>query len=84
MTARPIEAVRIHIDRIVVHGAPDVRADRFGDALITELRRLATVGAPPVDTTAELSVDLENAPLVAARAVAAVVHSRLLAEAVDG
>jgi hypothetical protein len=72
--------VRLHIERLVVDGAPGVRADRLTEALVAELRRLAAIAAPPVDTEAELVIDLERSPVAGGRAIAAVIHSHLITE----
>jgi hypothetical protein len=71
--------VRLHIDRLVVDGVPAQSGRRFADETLAELRRLAAAGAPPVpDHGSELGVDPEQDPVGAARAVAAVIHSRLV------
>lgn len=76
--------IRVHLERIVVDGAPDVSADRLTAALVNELRRLAAAGAAPEPVPAELVVDLVGDPVGGGRALAAVLHSTLIAQAVDG
>ena len=71
--------VRVHIDRLVIDGVPDVRGDLLGAAMVDELRRLAVTGAPPIDVD-EITIDIELSPVAGGRAIAAVVHSMLIAE----
>ena len=71
--------VRLHVDSLVVDGLPGPSGRRFADETVAELRRLAAAGAPPVQhDDRELSVDPEHDPVGAARAVAALIHSRLI------
>ena len=75
---------RVHLEHIVVDGAPDMSADRLTAALVGELRRLAASGAPPEPVPLELVVDLVADPVGGGRALAAVLHSRMIAQAFDG
>jgi hypothetical protein len=76
--------VRLHIDRLVVDGLPMPSGQRFADETVVELRRLAASGAPPMPVRErEVTIDPARDPVGAARAVAAVIHSRLI-EARDG
>ena len=72
--------VRIRIEHLVVHGAPDVRAELLSEAIVAELVRLASAGAPPSNLPDELAVDIERDPVAGGRAIAATVHARLIAE----
>ena len=76
--------VRVHIERLVVHGAPDVRGELLAEAIIGELVRLASAGAPPFNPPDELAVDIERDPVTSGRAIAAAVHARLIAEVAHG
>jgi len=76
--------LRVHVERLVVDGLPDLRADRLSEGLVAELCKLAVRGAPPIDIPDELVVDLEHDPETAGRALAAVVHARLIAESGHG
>jgi hypothetical protein len=76
--------VRVHIERLVVHGAPEVRGELLAEAMTAELARLASTGAPPSDPPDELAVDLLRDPLAGGRAIAATVHARLIAEVARG
>ena len=71
--------VRVHIERLVIDGAPDVRGDLLGEAIVDELRRLAAIGAPPI-VDREVTVDIEQSPVAGGRGIAAVIHAQLIAE----
>ena len=73
--------VRVHIERLVVDGAPDVRAELLSEAIVDELVRQASTGAPPSNLPDELAVDIVRDPVASGRAIAAAVHTRLIAEA---
>lgn len=72
--------VRLRIDRLVVDGLPQVRADILADAIAEELKRLAARNEPPTPIGPELDVDLLQGPERGGREIAAVIHARLLAE----
>jgi hypothetical protein len=76
--------VRINIGRLIVHGAPEVRGELLFDAMAAELVRLASTGAPPAYPPGELAIDLVRDPLAGGRAIAAIVHARLIAEVARG
>ena len=76
--------VRVHIERLVVHGAPEVRGELLSGAIVAELARLASVGAPPSDPPDEHAIDIVRDPVAAGRAIAATVHARLIAEVARG
>lgn len=78
------DRVRVRIERLVVHGAPDLRAELLAEAIVSELGRLASAGAPPSSPPDELAVDIERDPVAGGRAIAAVVHARLIAEVARG
>lgn len=72
--------VRIHIGRLIVDGAPEVRGELLFDAMAAELVRLASTGAPPSGPPYEHAVDIVRDPVAGGRAIAATVHARLIAE----
>ena len=76
--------VRIHIERLVVDGAPDVRAELLSEAIVAELARLASVGTPPSNPPDYLAVDIVGDPVASGRAIAATVHTWLIAEVARG
>lgn len=76
--------VRVHIERLIVHGAPDVRGDLLSGAIVAELVRLASINAPPSNPPDEHAIDIVRDPVAGGRAIAATVHARLIAEVGHG
>jgi hypothetical protein len=78
---RPVR-IRVRIDRLVIDGAC-LRGELFAAVIAEEFTRLAAAGAPPSAVADEVDADLVQAPVPAARAIAAALHAQLLAEVAD-
>jgi hypothetical protein len=75
--------IRVRIDRLVVDGAPGVRADLLATSISDELARLAGGRLAAVEVPRELRVDLVRDPDAGGREIAAALHARLMTEIAD-
>ena len=76
--------VRVHIERIVVDGAADLRGERLSEAIVDELTWRLVNGPSPAEERGELTVELDRAPEAAGRTIAAALHARLITRVRDG
>jgi hypothetical protein len=70
----------VHIDRLVLEGAPEVSGDLLAASIVAELTRLGSSMDPPLEVPDEIRADLVRAPAVGGREIAAALHARLAAE----
>jgi hypothetical protein len=75
--------IRVRIDRLVVDGAPGLRADVLAATLTEELTRLAAGSAAAAQVPRELCVDLVGHPDSGGCEIAAALHARLMTEIAD-